>query len=91
MYNSQRTSEKQKVLKPDDFMDFGGSGKVSKTAEPKPDLERQKSKALFQQMDAYASRMGINNAGEQEARERIAREKAEASGVGLASVPDSRE
>ncbi len=83
VYNSQRTSEKQKVLKPEDFMDFGPRPAPSRKPDAPPsekeiELAKAQSKALFQTMDAYASRCGNNNAGEQEARERIAREKAEA-------------
>ncbi len=97
MYNSQRTSEKQKVLKPEDFMAFGPRPAPSRKPDRAPsekeiELARAQSKALFQTMDAYASRCGLNNAGEQEARERIAREKAEAeSGVGRVILPDSGE
>jgi hypothetical protein len=80
IYNAQRTSKTQKVLKPEDFMDLPSTRTSSKGIHDRsdPELEGKKSRALFASLDAFAARCGINNAGEQEARERIAREKAEA-------------
>jgi hypothetical protein len=78
-YNAQRTDKKQKVWKPEDFL-------PSEDAETPEEESAPKIDPLFHQLDAWAmARYGINNQGELEARERIAREEAEALAASEAS------
>jgi hypothetical protein len=72
IYNAQRTDKQQKVWKPEDFK--------AKPEAPKP--------SVISALDAFAAAVyGINNQGEKEARERIAREEAEALAASV--CPDS--
>jgi hypothetical protein len=75
IYNAQRQSDKQKVLKPEDF--FRKRGLALQRPERAKGVPFEEDNVLAR-MDRFAAMRGLNNAGEQAANEEAERLKREA-------------